>query len=200
MEFVLTTGKRFWQSTRFITDTSSRNSQLHDSKCHRCDSSAGKYRATCREIGSTTTMPMSERRPSTMNSFLPAEVPQNSMADQQRLQISELHFEKNPHTFNVFMLEGKIQKPSRFLFRFSLGGNVIDQRSGDGRVGGRSKVIARNLRVYSFPKILDAGCEDGVRSEQDHAEFLLPEKGPSVWKNRKLRKRIGSFAEDRSHT
>ena len=39
-------------------------------------------------------MPMSARRPSTMNSFLPAEVPQNSMADQQRLQISELHFDK----------------------------------------------------------------------------------------------------------
>ena len=33
-------------------------------------------------IGSTTPMPMSARRPSTMNSFLPAEVPQNSMAVQ----------------------------------------------------------------------------------------------------------------------
>ena len=44
-------------------------------------------------------MPMSERRPSTMNSFLPAEVPQNSMAGQQILQISELQFDKIPHTF-----------------------------------------------------------------------------------------------------
>ena len=43
-------------------------------------------------IGSTTTMPMSERRPSTMNSSLPVEIPQNSMAGQQRLQISELQF------------------------------------------------------------------------------------------------------------
>ena len=34
--------------------------------------------------GSTTTMPMSERRPSTMNSFLPVEIPQNSVAGQQR--------------------------------------------------------------------------------------------------------------------
>ena len=45
-------------------------------------------------IGSTTPMPMSARRPSTMNSFLPAEVPQNSIAIQQRLQRSELQIHK----------------------------------------------------------------------------------------------------------
>ena len=36
MEFVWTTGKRFWQATsyvRFITETLSRNSSLYDSKC-----------------------------------------------------------------------------------------------------------------------------------------------------------------------
>ena len=56
------------------------------------------YRATVarseERIRSTTTMPMSARWPSTMNSFLPAEVPQNSMAGQQRLQISELQFDR----------------------------------------------------------------------------------------------------------
>ena len=46
--------------------------------------------------GSTTTMPMSATRPSTINSFLPAEVPHNSIAGQQRLQISELQFDKFP--------------------------------------------------------------------------------------------------------
>ena len=45
-----------------------------------------------------------------MNSFLPAEVPQKSMAAQQRLQVSELQFE----TF--FMLEDKIQNRGEFLF------------------------------------------------------------------------------------
>ena len=47
-----TTGKHVWQSTlyiRLVTNTKSRNSSLHDSKCHRCGSSAWKYRATCRE-------------------------------------------------------------------------------------------------------------------------------------------------------
>ena len=39
-------------------------------------------------------MPMSGRRPSTMNSFLPLEIPQSSMAGQQRLLISELQFDK----------------------------------------------------------------------------------------------------------
>ena len=42
------------------------------------------------KIGSTTPMPMSAGSPSTMYSFLPAEIPQNSMAVHQRLQISEI--------------------------------------------------------------------------------------------------------------
>ena len=70
-------------------------------------------------IGSTIPMPMSAVRPSTMNSFLPAEIPQSSMAVQQRLQMSELQFGKVIHTFNVFMLEEQIQNPGEFLFRFS---------------------------------------------------------------------------------
>ena len=38
------------------------------------------------QIGSTIPMPSFARRASTMSSFLPVEIPQNSMADQQRLQ------------------------------------------------------------------------------------------------------------------
>ena len=67
-------------------------------------------------IGSTTTMPMSARRPSTMNSFLPAEVPQNSMAGQQRLQISELQFDKFTTPSSFFILEDKISNRGEFLF------------------------------------------------------------------------------------
>ena len=47
-----TQGNVFWQSTshvRFNTDSLSRNSSLNESKCHGCDSSAGEFRATCRE-------------------------------------------------------------------------------------------------------------------------------------------------------
>ena len=53
----------------------------------------------------TIPLPSFARIPSTVNSFFPAEGPQNFMADQQRLQISELHVDKFTHTFNVFMLE-----------------------------------------------------------------------------------------------
>ena len=86
-----------------------------------------------KRIGSTTPMPMSARRPSTMISFLPAKVPQNSLAVQQRLQISELQFDKfpTPSTFSCWKIS-----PSQCLFRFFLGGNVMDQRSGDGRFSG----------------------------------------------------------------
>ena len=87
-------------------------------------------------IGSTIPMPMFAGRPSTMNSFLPADIPQNSMVVQQRLSISKLQFDKFPHTFNIFMVEDKIQNPGKLMFRFSLGGYVMDKRSGDGRLSG----------------------------------------------------------------
>ena len=74
----------------------------------------------------------------------------------------------------------------------------MDQRSGDGRFSGRFQIIALNSGLHSFPKFWDVRCEDCVRSEQDHPEFLLQKK--SVWRNRKLRKKIGSFAENRSLT
>ena len=65
-------------------------------------------------IGSTTTMPISERRPSTMNLFLPMESPQNSMAGQQRLQISELQFDKFPtlSSFSCWKIRFKTQVSS----------------------------------------------------------------------------------------
>ena len=61
-------------------------------------------------------MPMSARRPSTMNSFLPAEVPQNCMAVQQRLQISELQFDEfsTPSSFSYWKITFKT--PGDFLF------------------------------------------------------------------------------------
>ena len=50
------------------------------------------------------------RIPSKMNSFFPAEgvYPQNYMADQSKLEISELQFGKFTHNIKVVMLEDKI--------------------------------------------------------------------------------------------
>ena len=79
-----------------------------------------------------------------MNSSLPAEIPQNSMADQQRLQISELQFDKfpTPSTFSRWKIRFQTQVSS--CSEISLGSYVMDQRSGDGRFGGRFKIITLN--------------------------------------------------------
>ena len=65
-------------------------------------------------IGSTTAMAMSARRASTMNSFLPVEVPQDSMAGQQRQQISELQLDKfaTPSSFSYWKMRFKTQVSS----------------------------------------------------------------------------------------
>ena len=108
----------------------------------------------------TIPTPRFARRPSTMNSFLQSEGshPQNYVSDQQRLQISELQFDKisTPSTFSCW--EIKIQNRSKCLFRFSRGGIVVGQRSGDGRFGGRLKIIA-----------LDSGCTQFLNFEMLHA-------------------------------
>ena len=99
--------------------------------------SAGRLVARSEErIGTTTPMPMSARRPSTTSSFLPTEVPHNSMAAQQRLQISEVQFDKIPHTFITCVLEDKIQNQVSSCSDFPIGSYVMDQRSGDGRFSG----------------------------------------------------------------
>ena len=100
------------------------------------DSTGGPVAQSEEQIRGTNPLPSFARRPSTMNSFFPAEGPQNYMADQQRLHISELHFDKfrTPSTFSRWKI--RFKNPSKFVFRFSLGGDVMDQRSGDGRVGG----------------------------------------------------------------
>ena len=159
MEFVWTTGKRFGQSTpyvRFITDTLSKNSSIYDSMCHRCGSAAVPVQICTgwpvvrgeERFGSTTTMPMSERRPSTMNSFSPTEIPKNSIARQQRPQKSELQLDKFPTPSSFSWKKLRFKNPGEFFFSdFSLGSYVTDQRSGDGRFGGWMKNSFDQLRV-----------------------------------------------------
>ena len=56
----------------------------------------------------------------------------NYGADQQRLQISDLHFRQIHHTSNACLLEDKIQYRGMYLFTISYGGDAMDQRSGVG--------------------------------------------------------------------
>ena len=70
-----------------------------------------QFRGTC-------PLPSFARKPSTMNSFFPGKGPQNCMADQQRLQIWELHFDKfpTPSTFSCWKMRFKTQVSSHSGF------------------------------------------------------------------------------------
>ena len=110
-------------------------------------------------IKDTIPMPTFARRPSTMSPLLPVEIPQNSKVGQQRQQISELEFDKCPDPHSTFLCWKikKIQQPRDYLFCFSIGGFVMDQRIMDGRFIGRITILAINCRK-NFPdfEMLDA--------------------------------------------
>ena len=82
-------------------------------------------------IGSTFPMPTLAGRPSTMRSFSPVDISQSSMVGQQRQQISKLQFDKfpTPSSFLYRKISFKSQVTTCSDF---LGGDVMDQRSGDG--------------------------------------------------------------------
>ena len=50
----------------------------------------------------------------------------NYGADQQRLQISDLHFDKIPYTSHMCFLEDKVQDRSMYLFAISYGSDAMD--------------------------------------------------------------------------
>ena len=65
-------------------------------------------------INDTIPMPTFARRPSTMSSSFPVVFPQNSMAVRQRLQISELQFDKfsTPSSFSYWKIRFNAQVSS----------------------------------------------------------------------------------------
>ena len=72
--------------------------------------------------------------PSAKNSviFSGGDSSKNYGADQQRLQISDLHFDKFLTPANFCLLEDKIQDRGLYLFTISYGSDAVDQRSGVG--------------------------------------------------------------------
>ena len=70
----------------------------------------------------------------------------------------------------------------------------MDQRSGDDRFIGRTKILA----ISCWKEIsLDIGREDCFCCEQDHPEFPLQEEGQSRGAESPKR-RVGSYEENRS--
>ena len=117
----------------------------------------------------TIPTPWFARRPSTMNSSFCGRRSVSGELHGWSIKTSDLWASiwRNPRTFDVFMLEDKIQNPSKCLFQFSLRSNVMDQRSG---------------LLWT------------------RTSWTPTSRKRSVWRNRKLRKRTVSFAEDRSLT
>ena len=66
--------------------------------------------------GSTIPMPTFARRPPTISSFVPVDIPLSSMVGHQRHQISELQFDKFPTPQLFLLLEDRIQESSDYLF------------------------------------------------------------------------------------
>ena len=71
-----------------------------------------------------------------------------------------------PSSTIVFSVEISVQKPSDYLFWFSIRCCVVDQRSGDGWFFGWVEILAISL-WREFSKLRDAGREDCLCPEQD---------------------------------
>ena len=140
MEYIWNTGKRFF-GNQFSTFDSPRDHPqgIHSGASQRERGSVPQATGTGtlftrddKQNRGTIPMPTFAGRPPTMSSLIPVNFPQNSMVEQQRQQMSELQFDKFRCPQSFLVLEDKIQERSDYLFRFSIGSNVMDQRSGDG--------------------------------------------------------------------
>ena len=80
----------------------------------------------------TIPLPTFAGRSSTMCSLTPVDFPHNSMAGQQRQQISELQFDKFPYPQSLLIWEIVFKNQVTICSDFSIGSNVMDKRSGDG--------------------------------------------------------------------
>ena len=111
-----------------------------------------------------------------MSLLFQVDIPQNSMVDQQKLQISELHFDKfpTPSTFSCWKIRFKTQVSacSDFLLEATLTIKVEMVDSVDDFLNDRAQ-----FRVVLISECRDAECEDCVCFEQDHPEFPVQEEG-----------------------
>ena len=108
-----------------------------------------------------------DRQPKIQSSSVRGDSSKNYGANQQRLQISDLHFDKFLTPGNVCLLEDKIQDWGMYLFTISYGSNAVDQRSGDGWFSGWSKIFVICKRNFNA-RFWSTRCEDSFSTEQNH--------------------------------
>ena len=135
---------------------------------------------------------------SARNSFVPTEgdSSKNYGADKQRLQISDLHFDKcpNPATFACWKIRFNTEVCS--CSQFLTEAMQWIKRSGDGWISGWSQIFAfyhRNSRA----RLGGTRCENCFSTEQSHPEFPLQEKGQSGGNESLKRRSFPSWKTDR---
>ena len=141
-------------------------------------------------IGSTIPMHLFAGRPSTTNSFLPAGIPRNYMAAQQRRKYrsSSLINSPNLERFHVGRYDSKIKLPPVLIF---VGGYVMDQRSGDGWfIRGIDVLAIRFWKNFPNFEMLDARIASALNKIIQNSYF---KKKVSLEEQKKLRKRTSFF-------
>ena len=195
MESIWIAGKRFWKwifYTWFARKSFLRNSSLQITKRDSVSSTSNRHRDLCRKRWRAKWRHNSNAdicKKAVDHEFIIPSIPQNSLGWTAKTANFGAAIRQIPYSFIIFVLDDKIQKPSNFFFWLTIGGFVMDQRSGDGRFSAGIKVLAISLWT-EFSKLWDAGCKNCFCFEQDHPKSTLQKRG-SVWRNRKLRKRIG---------
>ena len=133
--------------------------------------------------------------PSAKNSVIPSggDSLQHYGADQQRLQISDLHFDKftSPATFACIRFKTEVCTCSQFpseamhwIKEVEMVDSVDDLKSSSS---------VRGIQMPNF-EVLDARIASALNRE---SSIILTSKEESVWRNTRPRNRTVSFAEDR---
>ena len=119
--------------------------------------------------------------------------PKDYGADQQRLQISDLHFDKfpTPTTFACWNFR-------LYLFTISYESYAVDQRSGDGSNKWWSQIFAFYQR-NSWTRLWVARRKNCFSTEQKSYRTTASRK-MSVWRKWEFTKKTASSVEDRSLT
>ena len=137
----------------------SMSSSICDTKCYRWGFGAHKHRGTCCKRGRTNWKhnPNADICKQAVNHGI-------LMVGQQKQLISELHFDEFRSRSSFLYCQIRFKKPGDYLFWFSLGGNVMDQRSGECRFSGRIKMGTRTVKCWTrrLPLL-----------EQDHPKLQL---------------------------
>ena len=123
----------------------------------------------------------------------------NYGAEQQRLQISELHFDNLPYSTNVFALgKKKIQDWGVLLSKFPWGRYALNKEV---EVVNSVYDLKTSCSIQRFTPFLDSeSLTQGLYRSWTRSSIILISREVSVWMIKRHRKQSDSCAEERSLT